>query len=115
MKRRLILTFLLMFVLTSISAVRAQDTTDVGTPRSETLIVQTFDRQTTTPDLANPLMNFAVWRGYRELGWGFLWETDTGTGKSYPELAAEMPKPLNDQYTMFEVKLKQGIYWSDGV
>jgi len=115
MKRRLILTFVLVFVLTSISAVRAQDITDVGTPRNETLVVQTFDRQTTTPDQANPLMNFAVWRGYRELGWGFLWETDTGNGQSYPELAAEMPKVLNDAHTQFQVKLKQGIYWSDGV
>ena len=44
-------------------------------------------------------MNFAIWRGFRELGWGFLWETDTGTGESYPELAAEMPVPLNDEFT----------------
>src|SRR5215813_1353165 len=115
MKRRLILTLALIFFLMSISAVRAQDTTDVGTPRNETLVVQTFDRQTTTPDLMNPLMNFAIWRGFRELGAGFLWETDTGNGQSYPELAAEMPKVLDDAHTKFQVTLKKGIYWSDGV
>lgn len=89
--------------------------TDVGTPRSETLIFQTFDRKTATPDQMNPLMQYAVWRGFRELGWGFLWETDTGTGESYPELAEAMPEVLNDEHTQFRIKLKEGIYWSDGV
>ena len=63
----------------------------------------------------NPLMQYAQWRGFRELGWGFLWETDTGTGESYPELAAAMPEVLNDEHTRFRVTLKEGIYWSDGV
>lgn len=89
--------------------------TDVGTPRSETLIFQTFDRKTNNPDQHNPLMQYAQWRGFRELGWGYLWETDTGTGESYPELAADMPEVLNDEHTQFRIKLKEGIYWSDGV
>lgn len=89
--------------------------TDVGTPRNETLIFQTFDRKTANPDLHNPLMAYATWRGFRELGWGYLWEMDTATGKSYPELAVDMPEALNDQRTQFRVKLKPGIYWSDGV
>jgi peptide/nickel transport system substrate-binding protein len=89
--------------------------TDVGTPRNETLIFQTFDRKTNNPDQHNPLMQYAQWRGFRELGWGYLWETDTGTGESYPELAAELPEVLNEEHTQFRVKLKEGIYWSDGV
>ncbi len=89
--------------------------TDVGTPRHETLIVQTFDRKSANPDQMNPLMQYAHWRGFRELGWGFLWETDTGTGESYPELAADMPEVLNPEHTRFRIKLKEGIYWSDGV
>lgn len=90
--------------------------TDVGTPRGETLIVQTFDGKTDNPDNMNPLSgSYALWRGFRELAWGYLWEMDTATGKSYPELAADMPKVLNDEYTQFEVALKPGIYWSDGV
>lgn len=92
-----------------------QAITEVGTPRNETLIFQTFDRQTPYPDRHNPLMDYAVWRGFRELGWGALWELDTGTGEFYPELASEMPIPLNDEFTSFEVRLKKGIYWSDGV
>ena len=89
--------------------------TDVGTPRNETLIFQTFDRKSANPDAMNPLMQYAHWRGFRELGWGFLWETDTGTGESYPELAAAMPEVLNDEHTRFRITLKEGIYWSDGV
>jgi len=90
--------------------------TDVGTPRNQTVIFQTLDRKTATPDNHNPLMAaYALWRGFRELGWGYLWEMDTATGKSYPELAADMPEVLNDQHTQFRVKLRPGVYWSDGV
>lgn len=90
--------------------------TEVGTPRSETLIVQTFDGKSNTPDNMNPLSGgYAIWRGFRELAWGYLWEMDTATGQSYPELAADMPKVLNEDFTQFEVSLKPGIFWSDGV
>jgi peptide/nickel transport system substrate-binding protein len=90
--------------------------TEVGTPRNETLIVQTFDGRTNSPDNMNPLMSgYAIWRGFRELAWGYLWEMDTATGQSYPELAADMPKVLNAEYTQFEVPLRQGVYWSDGI
>ena len=115
MKKGFLFILLLALVLTSVGIVSAQEMTDVGTPRNETLIFQTFDRQTQTPDQMNPLMAYAVWRGFRELGWGWLWEMDTGTGETYPELAAEMPEVLDDAHTQFRVKLKQGIYWSDGV
>lgn len=115
MKKGLLLIMLVTLVLTSVGIVFAQEMTDVGTPRNETLIFQTFDRQSASPDNHNPLMNYAVWRGFRELGWGYLWETDTGTGESYPELAAEMPEALNDDHTHFRIKLREGVYWSDGV
>ncbi len=89
--------------------------TDVGTPRNETLIFQTFDRQTSNPDQMNPMLAYSVWRGFRELGFGYLWETDTGTGESYGELAAGPAEALNDEHTKFRINLKEGIYWSDGV
>ena len=89
--------------------------TEVGTPRNETLIFQTFNRQSPDPANHNSMQNYAKWRGFRELGYGALWERDTATGASYPELAAEMPIVLNDEYTKFQIKLKEGIYWSDGV
>ena len=97
------------------TAAFAQTMTDVGTPRAETLIVQTFDGKSSNPDQQNPLNFYAIWRGFRELGWGFLWETDTATGESYPELAAGPVEVLNPEHTKFRVKLREGVYWSDGV
>ncbi len=98
-----------------LTASYAQTMTDVGTPRDETLIVQTFDGRAANPGAQNPLNSYAIWRGFRELGWGYLWEMDTATGQSYPELAAEMPEVLNDEHTQFRIKIRPGVYWSDGV
>ncbi len=88
--------------------------TDVGTPRSETMIVQTFDGRSSNPSAQNPLNSYAIWRGFRELGWAALWEMDTATGESYPELADGFPEVLNDDNTKFRVKIREGIKWSDG-
>ena len=89
--------------------------TDVGTLRSETVIAQTFDRQSSNPDQHNMLMSYDIWRGVRELCMGYLWEDDTGTGTSYPEVAAAMPEVLNDEHTQFRITLRQDLKWSDGV
>jgi len=91
------------------------DLTDVGTPRSETLIVQTFDGKTDNPDNMNPLSgSYAIWRGFRELGWGYLWSMDTAKGKPYAELATDLPKATDANHTQFDIGLKKGVYWSDG-
>lgn len=97
------------------SSVNAQTMTDVGTPRAETLIVQTFDGKSANPDQHNPFNQYALWRGFRELGWSFLWEMDTSKGESYPELAAGPVEVLNDEHTKFRIKIRPGVYWSDGV
>jgi peptide/nickel transport system substrate-binding protein len=89
--------------------------TDVGTPRNQTLVVQTFDRKSANPDQHNYLMNYDVWRGVRELCMGFLWETDTGKGVSYPEVADGEPTVLNADHTQFTIKVRQDLKWSDGV
>ena len=103
-------------VATDAPAAATGEMTEVGTLRSETLIVQTFDGKMDNPDNFSPLSgSYVLWRGFRELGWGYLWEMDTATGKPYPELAAELPKVLNSDFTKFQVTLKKGIYWSDGV
>ncbi|WDR06015.1 ABC transporter substrate-binding protein [Devosia rhodophyticola] len=111
---RFLLVPFLGALLTS-TAFAQGEMTDVGTPRSETLIVQTFDGKVANPDAQNPLISYAIWRGFRELGWSSLWEMDTAKGVSYPELAAEMPEVLNPEHTKFRVKLREGVYWSDGV
>jgi ABC-type transport system substrate-binding protein len=92
------------------------DLTDVGTPRNETLIVQTFDGKTDNPDNMNPLSgSYAIWRGFRELGWGYLWSMDTAKGKSYAELATDLPKATDANHTQFDIALKKGVFWSDGI
>lgn len=88
--------------------------TDVGTPRNETLIVQTFDGRSSNATQMNPLNRYAHWRGFRELGWSYLWEMDTSTGESYPELAVGFPEVLNDDHTKFRIKIREGVHWSDG-
>ena len=60
MKKGFVFALVLLLTLVSNTIGYAQETTDVGTPRNETLVVQTLDRQTTTPDLMNPMMNFAI-------------------------------------------------------
>jgi peptide/nickel transport system substrate-binding protein len=45
----------------------------------------------------------------KDLGMGWLWETDTATGKSFPELASEMPKVLNAEHTKFRIKLRDTV------
>ncbi|KZM49778.1 hypothetical protein OA90_12795 [Labrenzia sp. OB1] len=92
----------------------AAQMTDVGTPRNETLIVQTFDGRSSNATQMNPLNRYAHWRGFRELGWSYLWEMDTSTGESYPELADGFPEVLNDDHTKFRIKIREGVHWSDG-
>lgn len=104
-----------MGALMTTTALAQGTLTDVGTPRAETLIVQTFDGRSANPSQQNPFNLYAIWRGFRELGWSFLWEMNTATGESYPELADGFPEVLNDEHTQFRIKIRQGVYWSDGV
>jgi peptide/nickel transport system substrate-binding protein len=94
----------------------AEVMTEFDTKRSETVIVQTFDARSAVPDAFNMYIQTQDrWHGSRMLAFAYLWETDTGTGETAPELAAGPPEVLNDSYTKFRVKLRSGIYWSDGV
>jgi len=90
--------------------------TFVGTPRNETLILDNLSGSLERPDLFNIFVpGVDAGRGFHELCTDHLWEIDTTTGEQYGSLAAELPTPLNDDYTSFEIKLREGIYWDDGV
>lgn len=94
----------------------AGEMTFVGTPRNETLILDNLGGSLERPDFFNPYApGYDAGRGAHELCTDNLWEIDTTTGNQYPSMAAEMPKPLNDELTSFEIKLREGIYWDDGV
>jgi peptide/nickel transport system substrate-binding protein len=59
-------------------------------------------------------MNYDIWRGVRELCIGYLWETDTGTGETVPEITTGLAEVLNDEHTQFRITLRDDLLWSDG-
>lgn len=90
-------------------------TTEVGTPRAETLIVDMLGGTLAAPEMMNPyLPGVELTAGINQLLFSALWDINTATGKMEPILAAEMPEALNEDFTKFKVVLRQGITWSDG-
>lgn len=111
--------FLLIIVILAVTAstVLSQDEemTEVGTPRRETLIVDSLDGRIDNPTQMNPYQagtRFST--GYHQLALSNMWEMNTVKGEQFPALAAEMPEPLNDEYTQFRIKIREGLAWSDG-
>lgn len=91
----------------------AEETTDVGTPRSETLIVES---QTTTdmPGQFNTYVSgVQMGFGIHQLMSSHMWEIDTISGEQFGEIAAGMPES-NEDFTEHTVKIREGIKWSDG-
>jgi len=98
------------------AAAPAGGTTFVGTPRNETLILDNLGGSLERPENFNPFTpGVEMGRGFHEVCLDNLWEINTVTGEQFPALAAEMPKALNEDHTSFEIKLRPGIFWDDGV
>ena len=90
--------------------------TDVGTPRAETLIVDAGYGSSTNPGNFNPFGGTeGLMAGYLQFSMSYLWEINTPTGEQFPAMAAEPLKALDDTYTKWQIKLREGLYWSDGV
>ena len=88
-------------------------TTQVGTERSQTLIVET-QTPTDTPGQFNTyMMGTTTGMGIHQLLSAHLWEMDSVKGEQFPEVAADMGTP-NEDYTEWTVKIREGIKWSDG-
>jgi len=87
-----------------------------GFPRNETLITSILTGQVMTPD------DFNVWtvtwkhpdRGIQQLMLEPLWIVDFATGEVISALANELPI-YNEDFTQMTVKMRDGMYWSDGV
>jgi len=108
-KAGLILAVVIVFV----SSVFSQVLPNI--PRSETLIVDNLHGRVANPG------NFNVWipgaltgHGPQQMVLDGLWYVDPQTGEWINSLAAE-PPIYNDDFTKMTVKLRQGLYWSDGV
>jgi len=84
-------------------------------PREETLIVDILSGRIATPH------NFNIWtvawkwwdRGIQQLMLEPLWIVDPVTGKVICALAEEMPI-YNNNFTKMTIKMRKGMYWSDG-
>lgn len=83
-------------------------------PRNQTLIVNQLTGRTGVPG------NFNIWAGWRSNDRGLqnlllepLWCVEYATGEVINALAAESPIYNND-FTKMTVKLRKGVYWSDG-
>lgn len=86
-----------------------------GIPREETLIIDQLSGRTGMPD------NFNEWAGWRWRDRGTaqllnepLWTVDYATGEIIPGLAEALPI-YNKDFTQMTIKLRKGVYWSDGV
>ena len=92
----------------------AQQMTDVGTPREQTLIVDMLNARVGNPTNMNMYQQgVTINQGYHQMAGALLYDIDTAKGTQIPDLAAEMPIP-NADFTIFQVKLRQGLTWSDG-
>lgn len=93
----------------------AQEMTDVGTPREDTLVVDMLNARVGNPANMNMYQQgVTINHGLHQMAMSLLWDIDTAAGTQIPVLADAMPEPLNDDFTRFRVPLKQGIIWSDG-
>jgi peptide/nickel transport system substrate-binding protein len=87
--------------------------TEVGTPRTETLIVE-CQSPTDTPGQFNTYMQgTTAGFGIHQLMSAMMWEIDTVKGEQFGEVAEGMPVS-NADFTEHTVKIRQGIKWSDG-
>lgn len=89
--------------------------TDVGTPRSETLILEPDDDVNVSPGQFNTYMigTRSAWGIHNLLREHGLWEVNTITGELVPTIAAEPAVP-NEDYTEWTIKLRDNLKWSDG-
>ena len=91
-------------------------TTEAGTPRSETLVIELGGGRVANPTQTNPYMpGTPLTHGYHQLNISHLWDVDTVTGEQFPAVAAEPAEPLGDDHRQWRIHLRQGLHWSDGV
>ena len=87
--------------------------TEVGTPRLQTLIVETQTPTDTPGQFNSYMLGTQMGFGIHQLMSAMMWEMDTVAGQQFGEVADGMPES-NEDFTEHTVKIRQGIKWSDG-
>jgi len=107
----LVLALAMLVPMTSL----AEEMTDVGTPRAQTLICEPDADTNPVPGQFNPYMTGtpASW-GMHQIMWvDGMWDRNTITGDLNCTIAAE-PAEHNEDYTEWTVKIRDNLKWSDG-
>ena len=112
--RKILALLLALGMLASLGMVGfAEEMTDVGTPRNQTLIVESQTPTDVPGQFNSYMMGTQMGFGIHQLMSAHLWEMDTVSGEQFGEVAEGMPES-NEDFTEHIVKLRQGIKWSDG-
>jgi peptide/nickel transport system substrate-binding protein len=112
--RRLIAVTLAALMIFALGSFAVAESTEVGTPRAETLIVECQSAASSTAGQFNPFMQGTQnGFGIHQLLRSHLWEMDTISGSQFGDLADSLPVS-NEDFTEHIVTLRQGIKWSDG-
>ena len=74
----------------------AEEMTDVGTPRSQTLIVETQTPTDVPGQFNSYMMGTQMGFGVHQLMSAHLWEMDTVSGEQFGEVAEGMPESNED-------------------
>jgi peptide/nickel transport system substrate-binding protein len=100
---------------TPLPAPEEEEVVMMGFPRSETAFIAQLSGRVGSPD------NFNEWVGWKWRDRGManlmneaLWTIDYTVGKVIDGLAAGPPE-YNEDFTQMTIKLREGVYWSDGV
>jgi len=108
-----ILAMLFTFLPMTAFTAKKTEMTEVGTPRQETLIVET-QSPTDVPGQFNSYMQGTqMGFGIHQLMSAMMWEMDTVKGQQFGEVADGMPVS-NANFTQHTIKIRKGIKWSDG-
>ncbi len=106
--RRIGLVVVLLMAFTSILLVQAQDV-----PREKTLIIGFEGGPAQAPENAGLNATAANSQGHHQVMIESLWVLNYQTGESVPWLASG-PEVWNEDYTSFDIPIREGVEWNDG-